>query len=141
MPDTNIITVTLLTSVYRKPTNTEQYLHCDIHHGLSAKYCVFNTLTHSARIFCAHAQLLQEEEEHIRSALTRYKYPIWALDRLQINSNHRHSSTQTHSNRNNHITNTHDSNNNHNNTKMVVPYTKGLNKSFKHFCGKAKIQV
>ena len=36
---------TLTTSVYRKPTHADQYLHCESQHGLSARYSVFNTLT------------------------------------------------------------------------------------------------
>ena len=39
----------LLTSVYRKPTQTNQYLNWDSHHNLSAKYSVFNTLIYRAR--------------------------------------------------------------------------------------------
>ena len=38
-------------------------------------------------------------------------------------------------------TNTTTSNNNHSNIKLVVPYTKGLSKSFKKICGKISIQV
>ena len=32
------------TKAYRKPTHTDQYLHCDSQHNLTAKYSVFNTL-------------------------------------------------------------------------------------------------
>ena len=37
---------TLSTTLYMKLTYTDQYLHWVIHHNLSAKYSVFNTLTH-----------------------------------------------------------------------------------------------
>ena len=40
-----------LTSVYRKLTHTDQYLHWDRHHNLSAKYSIFNTLTHRTGLF------------------------------------------------------------------------------------------
>ena len=53
---------TLLTYVYRKTTNVDQYLHWDNHHSLFAKYSVFNTLTYRARIVCTNQQLLWEEE-------------------------------------------------------------------------------
>ena len=36
---------------------------------LSAKYSVFNTLTHRARAFCGNTQLLHKEEEHIKGAI------------------------------------------------------------------------
>ena len=53
---------TLLTSVYRKLTHTNQYLNWDSEHKLSAKYGVFNTLTHRVRTIYTNQQLLQEEE-------------------------------------------------------------------------------
>ena len=39
-PDRN-----LFTTVYRKPTHTDQYLHWDSNNNLSAVYNVLNTLT------------------------------------------------------------------------------------------------
>ena len=44
---------TLFTTVYRKPSHTDQYIHWDSHHNLSAKYSLFITLTHRARTVCA----------------------------------------------------------------------------------------
>ena len=43
---------TLVTYVYKKAIHTDQYLHWDSHHNLSAKYSVFYTLTHSTQILC-----------------------------------------------------------------------------------------
>ena len=40
---------TFSTSVYRKPTHTEQYLHWDSNHHITAKQSVFNTLAHRAK--------------------------------------------------------------------------------------------
>ena len=40
---------TLSTSVYRKPTHTDQYLHWDSNHHITAKQSVFNTLAHRAK--------------------------------------------------------------------------------------------
>ena len=61
----------LLTSVYRKPTHTDQYIHWNSHHNLYARYNVFNTLTHRARMVGTNAQLLHKEEEHVVRALVR----------------------------------------------------------------------
>ena len=58
-PDNN-----LLPTVYRKPIHTDQYLHWDSFHNLSAKSSVFNTLKLRVQTACANPQLLQKEEEH-----------------------------------------------------------------------------
>ena len=79
----------LLTSVYRKPTHTDLYLH------LSAKFSVINTLKHRAKTVCSNHQLLKEEEDHLNKALRWCSYPAWALNRATIK--------QKNNNRTNHI--------------------------------------
>ena len=59
----------LLTSVYRKPTHTDQYLQWNSHHHLSAKFSVNNTLKHKAKTVCSNQHLLQEEEDHLNKTL------------------------------------------------------------------------
>ena len=76
----------LLTSVYRKPTHTDLYLHWDSHHHLSAKFSVINNLKHKAKTVCYNHHLLKEEEDHLNKAL-RCKYPAWALKRVNIKQN------------------------------------------------------
>ena len=70
-------------TVYRKPTHTDQYLQWDSHHHLSAKFSVINTLSHRAKTVCSKPELLQQEMDHLRKALTKCKYPKWALDRVE----------------------------------------------------------
>ena len=72
------------TTVYRKPTHTDQYMHWDSHHTISSKYSVVGTLPHRAKTICSNKQLLQQEEEHLSKALMNCKYPIWALNRVKI---------------------------------------------------------
>ena len=43
----------LHTSVYRKATHTDQYLHWDSHHAITSKYSVVGTLFHRARTVCS----------------------------------------------------------------------------------------
>ena len=69
---------TLLTTVYRKPTYTDQCLHWDIHHTFSANYSVFNTLTYRARTFSATPNCSSNK----RSTLARLnpgQLPHWVL--------------------------------------------------------------
>ena len=70
-------------TAYRKPTHTDQYLQWDSHHNLSAKFGVNNTLSHRAKTVCSNPELLKQEKEHLRKALTQCKYPKWALDKVE----------------------------------------------------------
>ena len=70
-------------TVYRKPTHTDQYLQWDSHHHLSAKYSVINTLIHRAKTVYNKPEILQKEMEHLRKALTHYRYPKWGLNKVE----------------------------------------------------------
>ena len=74
---------TLSITVYRKPTHTDQYFQWDSHHHLSAKLSVVHTLSHRASTVCSKPELLQKEKDHLRKALTKCKYPKWALDKVE----------------------------------------------------------
>ena len=43
-------------SVYRKPTHTDQYLHWDSNHHITAKQSVYNTLAHRAKIVSSNQE-------------------------------------------------------------------------------------
>ena len=105
----------LKTTVYGKPTHTDMYLHWDSYHHLSAKFSVINTLRHRAKTVCSNSQLLKEEEEHMNHALRRCKYPLWALNRVNINQNQKRKNEGTNNNNSNNI----------NKPYIVVPYLKG----------------
>ena len=74
------------TSVFRKTTHTDLYLQWDSHHTILSKYSVAGTLYHRAATVYSTPQLLQEEEEHLFNALTRCKYPTWAIKRTRMKS-------------------------------------------------------
>ena len=74
----------LHTTVYRKPTHTDQYMHWDSHHPISSKYSVVGTLQHRAKAICSNRQLLQQVEEHLSKALMNCKYSIWALNKVKM---------------------------------------------------------
>ena len=74
---------TLSITMYRKPMHTDQYLQWDNHHHLSAKFNVIHTLSHRASTVCSNPELLQQEKDHLRKALTKCKYPKWALEKVE----------------------------------------------------------
>ena len=53
----------LNTTVYRKPTHTDQYLHWDSHHAITSKHSVIGTLYHRARTVCSSPNQLAERRE------------------------------------------------------------------------------
>ena len=75
----------LSTTVYRKPTHTDLYLQWDSNHTVSSKYSVVvvGSLHHRAQTICSSPELLQQEEEHLKQALIRCKYPAWALNKVK----------------------------------------------------------
>ena len=50
----------LNTTVYRKPTLTDQYLHWDSHHAIPSKYSVIGTLYHRAKTICFQPMTVAE---------------------------------------------------------------------------------
>ena len=74
---------TPITTFYRKPTHTDQYLHWDSNHFIRAKYSVFNTLAHRAKVVSHSQQLLYKEQDHTRKALQDCHFPTWTLNKLQ----------------------------------------------------------
>ena len=81
----------LATRVYTKPTATDQYLQWGSHHDKVAKYSVINSLT---------PKLLRAEVEHRRDVLTKCKYLVWVLGRME------HTNFQQKSPNNENTTNT-----------------------------------
>ena len=71
---------TFSTTVYRKPTHTDQYLHWDSNHHITAKQSVFNTLAHRAKVVSSSQDKLDQELQHIKTALQACQFPNWALN-------------------------------------------------------------
>ena len=74
----------LNTTVYRKQTHMDQYLHWDSHHAIPSKYSMIGTLFHRAKTICSGPHQLQKEEQHLYKSLKRCKYPTWALKQSHI---------------------------------------------------------
>ena len=71
---------TLSTTVYRKPTHTDQYFHWDSNHHITAKQSVFNNLAHRVKTVSSTQDSLDKELDHIKTALKHCKFPAWALN-------------------------------------------------------------
>ena len=127
--------------MYRKPTHTDQYLQWDSYHNLSAKFSVINTLSHRAKTVCSNPELLQQEKEHLRKALTLCKYPKWALDKVEKRLNR--SSSEAIDGVNNQGTNGAPAATKEVKSKghIVIPYTQSLCESIKKIYGRYGIQT
>ena len=128
-------------TVYRKPTHTDQYLQWDSHHNLSAKFSVINTLSYRVQTVCSNPELLKKEKEHLRKALTKCKYPKWALDKVEKRLNK--PSSEANDGVSNQGTNSTLAATREVKSKghIVIPYTQGLCESIKKICGRYGIQT
>ena len=109
--------------MYRKPTHTDQYLHWDSNHHITAKQSVYNTLAHRTKTVSSTQDLLDKELSHIKTALHHYQFPAWALNQWEHKFKHPSQDTTTNNTNTNNSTsnNNQDSNNNYK-TTIVVPY-------------------
>ena len=128
-------------TVYRKPTHTNQYLQWNSNHYLSAKFSVIHALSHRAKTVCSKPELLQKERNHPRKALTKCKYPKWALDKVEKRLNK--STSEIIDGANNQGTTVAQAVTREVKTKghIVIPYTQGLCESIKKICGRYGIQT
>ena len=131
----------LSTTVYRKPTQTGQYLQWDSHHHFSPKFSVIHTLSHRVQTVCSNPELLHKEKIQLRNALTQCKYPKWALDKVERRLNK--PSSETSDGANNQGTTGAQPATKEVKTKghIVIPYTQGLCESIKKICGRYGIQT
>ena len=125
----------LNTTVYRKPTHTDQYLHWDSHHAITSKYSMIGTLYHRPRTICSNPSQLHKEEKHLFQSLRKCKYPNWALNRVKLKS-------QTPAmKKNKENIGKPAPNSRIPKPCIVVPYHQGLSESFKRTCKKYGIEV
>ena len=99
------------------------------------------TLSHRAKTVCSRPELLQQEMDHLRKALTKCKYPKWALKKVEKRLSK--STSETIDGVNNQGTTGAQAVTNEVKTKghIVIPYTQGLCESIKKICGRYGIQT
>ena len=113
---------TFTTSVYRKPTHTDQYFHWVSNHFITAKQSIYNTWAHRAKIISSNQEAWDQELLHIRRALEVCQFPNWALNQLQHKFQRNNQPSQD-TNQNSNSTN--NTNSNNRNITTVVPYIQG----------------
>ena len=126
---------TFKTTVYRKPTHTDQYLHWDSNHHITAKQSVYNTLAHRAKTVSSTQDNLQKELTHIKTALHHCQFPSWALNQWEHKFNQPQPPAAPANNNNN------SSNSNKYKATIVVPYINKTAEKFKRLCKSRGIQV
>ena len=127
---------TFSTTVYRKPPHTDQYLHWDSKHHITAKQSIYNTLSHRAKIVSSTQDKMDRELQHIRTALQHCQFPDWALNWWQHKfTNPMQPTTTTNNNNNN------PPDNNKKNITIVVSYMPNTGEKFRKLCKKKGIQV
>ena len=122
----------LSTTVNRKPTHTDLYLPWGSNHTVSSKYSVVGALHHRGKTMCSNQELLQQEEDHLKQALTRCNYPAWAINKIKMK-------TKVITNKNSRGQK--NSGNNIQKPHMVIPYYKRISESLRNTCKKHGVQV
>ena len=85
------------------------------------------SLHHRPQTICSSPELLQEEEENFKQALTRCKYPAWAINKVKM---------KTKATANKNSRGIENSGNNIQKPHVVIPYYKGISESIKKTCSK-----
>ena len=72
----------LTTSVYRKPTLTDQYLAYDSHHPQSVKRGIVKCLYERAKHLVTKPSVISKEKKHLSSILVSNGYPLSLLQKI-----------------------------------------------------------
>ena len=124
-------------SVQETP-HTDQYLHWDSNHHITAKQSVFNTLAHRAKTVSSTQASMDKELDHTKTALKHCQFPSWSLNQWQ----HRFNQPQQHSyNLSNNSSNNIPTDRTKNKATILVPYTPNTSEKFKKVCKRKGIQV
>ena len=73
----------LRTTVYRKPTHTDQYLDFRSNHHISQKLGIYQTLKNRISTIVTKEEDRHKEENHIQAALINCRHPKWTFKNRQ----------------------------------------------------------
>ena len=90
---------------------------------------------------CSNPELFKQEKEHLREALTKCKYPKWALDKVKKRPNRSSSETLDGANNQGTTGTSAATKKVKGKGRIVIPYTQGLCESIKKICGRYGIQT
>ena len=82
---------TVLTSVYRKPSASDRYLHFASAQAWHEKTAAIHSLTLRALKYCSTPQLLDKELKHITEVFLDNGYPLKSIQRIIALKSHSHS--------------------------------------------------
>ena len=122
---------TFSTTVYRKPTHTDQYLHWDSNYHITTKQSVYNTLAHRSKVVSSSQGTLDKELQQIKTALQACQFPNWALNQWHHRFLHNNQSNNNTRNNSTNKDNNHNNNTTKRNITLVVPYIKGTSEKLK----------
>jgi hypothetical protein len=70
------------TTVYRKPTASDRYLHFTSAQAWREKTAAIHSLTHRALKYCSTPDLLQAELDHLRSTFQQNGFPLETINKI-----------------------------------------------------------
>ena len=94
---------------------------------------MINTLTHRAKAVCSNSKLFEEELKHLLEVLQQCKYPMWTINKVLKQREHKRTTNRRAQGRNTSQT--------QKRCHIVLPYTKGLCESYKTIYSKYGVQV
>ena len=111
------------TTVYRKKTHTDQYLHWESNHSNSTKRGIIRCLATRAKTVCKTENTLNKEHQHLKQAFRQNGYPETVID-AELNKISKDQTVEPPVS-----------------ATAVVPYVKGITEKLKRVGKKYNVQV